>query len=94
MLDGPDDIRGPVVHISYLYGYVPRFQERAFADHWEYEKRQFHFDALSGMTYYSLQFTAHQRHVRKGLRAGTRQLQNCSAPDDETPFNMKVPPAN
>ncbi len=83
MLDGPPDIWFPLcLHICYLYDYVLELQQRAFAHRLRYDNRQFHFDVLSGVMFNTLPFTAHARRVRQELRAGKRQLQECSAIDE------------
>ncbi|RDL42340.1 uncharacterized protein BP5553_02319 [Venustampulla echinocandica] len=67
-----------MLHIGYLYQYVPALKKRDFAEGLKYEHRQYHFDTLSGMSE-GLPFVRHQRLIREKLRQGTIQLQECSA---------------
>jgi hypothetical protein len=79
ILDGPPDLWSPLrLHVSYLYGYVPELRQRMFAQRLRYENRQFHSDVLFGTPFNTLPFAAHERRVRAELRAGKRQLQDCS----------------
>ena len=53
-------------------------RQRMFAQRLRYENRQFHSDVLFGTPFNTLPFAAHERRVRAELRAGKRQLQDCS----------------
>lgn len=83
------------VHIAYLYDHVPVLKERSFASSLAYENRQFHHDILSGLETGTRRFLAHERRVRKELRKGERQLQECSVarvPENEQFFFGYLPP--
>ncbi|CZR55636.1 uncharacterized protein PAC_05524 [Phialocephala subalpina] len=94
LLDGPltDGIWNQLtVLIAYLYGYVPALKEKSFAEHLKYEHRQYHYDALSGMTTGTVPFILHEREIRDALREGRFQLCDCSADqEDESLFTAKV----
>lgn len=68
--------------IAYLYDTVPDLSLRAYAQNLSYENRQFHYDQHAGMTAYTAQFTVHERNIRDALLAGTFELCDCSATED------------
>lgn len=83
------------VHICYLYDHAPELKERAFAERLKYENRQFHHDIVSGLQNGTRILHEHERRVRDELRAGTRELKECSldrTPENEMYFSGYLPP--
>ncbi|KAL2143044.1 hypothetical protein VTI28DRAFT_384 [Corynascus sepedonium] len=73
-------------YISYLYHYSTPLKSEKFALSLKPEHRQFHYDALSKMTFGTAPFIEEQRQIRNEVRGRTRQpLQSsaCSSRDQE-----------
>ncbi len=72
------------MHITALYDYAPQVKQKAFAEQLMYEHRQYHYDILAGMDHGTAPFIRHQRMIREALRQRTYDVQECSAPEDNT----------
>lgn len=89
--DDRDLAQASTLHGSYLYDYVPEMKDRSFADLLQPDNRQFHHDSLCGMVFGSILFLAHERIVRDEIRRGTRQVQECSDPNNPKLFFIMPP---
>ncbi|KAK2617039.1 hypothetical protein QQS21_000133 [Conoideocrella luteorostrata] len=75
LLDAPHDCRLQsymALQLSYLYGYVCELKEQSFSKVIKYENRQFHHDALSGVSVGTLPIITIERQVRDELRKECR----------------------